>query len=85
MTDKLKVFRAEIDVIDRQLADLLEARFKLSEKIGELKRQTGAAVYDRRREQKLLAGLNERVTAPYRQNIGAVYQTILEESKKIQR
>ena len=79
----LQEYRARIDAIDDQITDLLKQRFALSQKIGEYKKQNGIAVYDKTREEAILSraadGSND-LAAP----VMAVYQTILEQSKKMQ-
>ena len=79
----LQEYRAQIDAIDDQITDLLKRRFDLSQKIGEYKKQNGIPVCDKTREEEILAragGKSGDLAAP----VTAVYQTILEQSKKAQ-
>ena len=79
----IQEYRARIDAIDDQITDLLKRRFALSQKIGEYKQQNGIAVYDKTREEAILSRAADGASdlaAP----VTAVYQTILEQSKKIQ-
>lgn len=79
----IQEYRARIDAIDDQITDLLKRRFALSQKIGEYKQQNGIAIYDKIREEAILSRAKEKsgdLAAP----VTAVYQTILEQSKKIQ-
>ncbi len=79
----LQEYRARIDAIDRQITDLLKQRFALSQKIGEYKQKNGIVVFDPSREQEILTraadGASDLSTP-----VTAVYQTILEQSKKMQ-
>lgn len=52
----LKVLRAEIDVIDRQLVALFEQRMAVTEQVGRYKLAHGVPVLDRGREEQVLAG-----------------------------
>ena len=52
----LKVLRAEIDVIDRQLVALFEQRMAVTEQVGRYKLAHGIPVLDRGREEQVLAG-----------------------------
>lgn len=52
----LKVLRAEIDVIDRQLVALFEQRMAVTEQVGRYKLTNGLPVLDRSREEQVLAG-----------------------------
>ncbi len=47
--------RKELDVIDREIVALYEARMRLSREIGALKRENGARIYDETRETAVLA------------------------------
>ena len=79
----LQEYRAQIDAIDDQITDLLKRRFALSQKIGEYKKQNGIPVCDKTREEEILArakGKSGDLAAP----VTAVYQTILEQSKRAQ-
>lgn len=79
----IQEYRARIDAIDRQITDLLKQRFALSQKIGEYKQKNGIVVFDPSREQEILTRAQvsaDDLSAP----VTAVYQTILEQSKKIQ-
>ncbi len=85
MTEEVYRIRKEIDALDRQLVELLVRRFNLSTEIGNYKRQNGLAIIDETREAQLMADIVKRAGLSYQQPITAVYQTLLEESKRIQR
>ena len=81
----LKAHRDQIDLIDSQIAQLLNKRFSISEEIGKVKADSGKAVEDPNREKivldKVSAGANNSIAG----SLINVYRCILEESKKHQR
>ena len=52
--DELERLREEIDGIDRELASAFERRMKVAGRIGLVKKRSGAAVLDEKREQTVL-------------------------------
>jgi 3-deoxy-7-phosphoheptulonate synthase/chorismate mutase len=73
----------EIDGLNAQLLDLLEARGRLVEKIAELKKRHGIQVHDPDREGAMLAAVLARATSPFsREQIARVFQCILEVSRE---
>ena len=52
--EKISVLRNEIDAIDRQIFDLLVARFACAHKIGDAKKAGGYAITDLNRENVLI-------------------------------
>ena len=74
--------RNEIDEIDVQIMSLLEKRFSLATKIGDIKKMTNSSVLDSNREKYILDKINKYSHFP---QIERVYLTILSESKSIQR
>lgn len=49
-SDKLSGWRREIDIIDRQIIDLLAKRFKITEEIGIFKARNELSAFDANRE-----------------------------------
>lgn len=80
----IESIRKEIDAVDDELVALLKARFDLSRAIGEEKKKKGLPVYDARREEALLSRLEEAAT-PYGGEVRALYERIMELSRKLQR
>lgn len=77
--------RLEYDAIDAQIVTLLEARFELSEAMGQLKERSGLSFYDPKREAQVIDKLKSALVHPsYFPQIQAVYQRIFEVSKYIQ-
>ena len=80
----IELLRKEIDAVDDQLVTLLKARFDLSRAIGEEKKKKSLPVYDPEREGLLLSRL-EKQAAPYGGEVRALYERIMELSRKLQR
>ena len=53
-TERLSVFRAQIDELDRSLIDIIVRRMRLSDEIGEYKRDNDIAVFQPARYEELL-------------------------------
>lgn len=80
----IELLRKEIDAVDDELVALLKARFDLSKAMGEEKKKLNRPVYDARREEALLLRLEE-AAAPYGGEVRALYERIMELSRKLQR
>lgn len=80
--DNLKVLRSRIDILDDQIMDLLNKRFKVTNQIGQLKKVTNKVVLDENREQIIINKMSNYSHYP---QISTIYKTIMEESKKAQR
>ena len=78
----LEDFRKQIDQIDQKVIKLLKKRFEISQNIREFKQQNGLSVLDNAREDQIL---NRAAQGDYSQQIKAVYKTVLEQSKQIQK
>lgn len=76
--------RLAINQIDQQLMHLLEERFKLTEKIGQIKRQNGLPVYDATREAAIFQKIDDE-SFQYQDEIKKVYQAIMTISKEQQK
>lgn len=82
--DPLIPLRSEITSIDESIVELLEKRFEVIEEIAEIKQQNGMEVLDANREKELLAKLKENVKDTDEGFIEAIYERILDESRKKQ-
>lgn len=80
----IESIRKEIDAVDDELVALLKARFDLSVAMGEEKKRLNRPVYDAEREGLLLLRL-EKEGAPYGGQVRALYEKIMELSRKLQR
>lgn len=83
--DKLKQLREDIDLINRELLELLNKRAKISLEIGKEKQKHGQPIYDPIREQAILNELIELNGGPFSNDtIIALFKEIFKASKKIQ-
>lgn len=73
--------RKEIDLIDDELIKLLEKRFLITSKVGDVKRENIHAVLDTSREQQILEKIKSKDPI-IKDELEAVYKAILTESKK---
>lgn len=80
--DKIKDLRQQIDILDDELMSLLNRRYDISERIGEIKSNSKKDVLDQKRE---IDVLNKAKKYDHSQQIELVYKTIMSESKNIQR
>ena len=74
--------RTKIDQIDTEIMNLLDKRYSLTTKIGEIKRLNKTAVLDSNREDLIIEKTSKYSHSP---QIKQVYQTIMKESKELQR
>ena len=79
--DKIDNLRRSIDIIDDKIMTLLEERFSLSMKIGELKKLTKTAILNTKREDAIL---NKTLKYSHSPEINSTYKTMLKESKLLQ-
>ena len=80
--------RAQINELDNQIASALAMRMSLSKEIGEVKRAGGLPITDEKREKQVLARVGEiaeKTVCGTSNRVRAVYELILDESKKMQR
>ena len=84
--DDLCNMRSEIDRLDRKISELLRARFNVSKRIGEYKRNGNMPVTDKTRETELLKKIGScgGDDAENNERIERVYGSILSESRKLQ-
>lgn len=61
---QLKPLREQIDAVDAQILDLLNARAQLAQQVGHLKANTNAPVFRPEREAQVLRGVAERNPGP---------------------
>lgn len=80
--DTLTSLRKEINEIDEQIMDLLDKRMTVSTKIGILKQDQNHPVLDTNRE---LLIYNKTSKYSHSPQIRSIYNTIMSESKSLQR
>lgn len=82
----MQEYRKQIDKIDEDIIASLGLRAKTTAKVGQLKKETGMAVYDPKREQDL-AKLHKAWAEKYGADpelVDAIFQSIINNSKKKQ-
>lgn len=76
--------RRKINGLDLRAAAILVERFRTAERIGRLKKKSGLAVRDAKREREVL----ERVSArcgEYSKSVKSVFRTVIKESRGMQK
>lgn len=83
---QIKKLRIEIDAIDARIFQLLQQRFRLSKKIGKLKKKTGLMILDRKRESRIYQRLNRKARGSYLDLplVKGIWKHILKKSYQIQ-
>jgi chorismate mutase / prephenate dehydratase len=77
--------RAAIDVVDRQLLQLLNIRAKLACELARVKRETGVDIVDAEREQQVLALVCKNNAGPFdRDAITRIFESIILEARRVQ-
>ena len=84
--DELKSLRDEIDVIDRQIASLLQQRMGVTYRVGQYKVANNMKVLDEEREKQVLAAKAALSDDPAMQSaLTTLFETIMSLSRKQQR
>lgn len=84
--DELKLLRGEIDVIDRQIADLLQQRMDITYRVGQYKVRNHMQVLDEAREKQVLDAKTAMSDDPNMQfALTTLFETIMSISRKQQR
>jgi len=83
---ELEAIRNKIDDIDRKLSELLQERMDLVSQVADYKRKNNAEILDEGREKKVIENVLSSVSNPdYTENIKAIFQFIMDNSKEYQR
>lgn len=78
--------RNEIDVLDRNIVELLNKRAVAAHEIGRLKRQTSLPIYEPRREATILRNVSEANTGPLSNaDLQSIYESIIAVMRALQR
>ena len=80
----LKHLRKEIDRVNNGLMDLFIERMKISEEIGEYKRKNGMKIYDKNREDEIIAEVIEGREEKYKAYISEFLKELMKMSREIQ-
>lgn len=82
---KLNNLRNEIDVLDKQIAKLLNERFILVEKIKKVKVQSTFEIEDKQREFDIITNNLKYINSNFKEHFKNVYEMIFKVSKDIQK
>lgn len=82
----LESCREQIDVLDRQIAALLNERAKVVEVIGSLKQGAQLRVYEPKREEAVYRNVTESNSGPLKADaLKRIYERIMDEMRTLQR
>lgn len=82
---ELLPLRNEIDILDRQIIQLLVNRAKLARKIGDVKHRFGLAVFEKHREDAVLAKVERFRQAPLDElGLQRIYRAIMLTMRRLQ-
>lgn len=76
--------RFELDALDTMLVELYLKRLKISEEIGRIKAASGAEIYDKAREDDIIARRTEGLDETKAAAVEALYRTVFDVSRRIQ-
>ncbi|WP_066504048.1 chorismate mutase [Abyssisolibacter fermentans] len=81
--DKL---RDEIDMIDKELVEILEKRMKIAMDVGKYKKENGLPILNKEREKQVLERISNYVEDDnLKKYILELFQSIMDESKELQK
>ena len=80
----LNELRDELDVIDEQIVDLFQKRMEVCGEIAEVKKESGKAVYDSRREREKMNSLIKMTQDDFKRDVFSLYTSIMDLSKSYQ-
>lgn len=84
VSESLKALRAAIDLIDRQIVEILAARFLITGLVGKLKLKHKIPLVDKKREKEVLSQIR-RIAGPLNIDeafIAKIFQAIIKEARK---
>jgi chorismate mutase-like protein len=78
--------RDQIDVVDLQIVELLNARTRIVEEIGRIKQQVDLPIYEPAREDAVYRNVLDNNRGPMPEDsVRRVFERIIDEMRKIQR
>lgn len=82
----LEECRRKIDVLDREIVELLNRRAQVVEVIGEIKQKAAMRVYEPKREDAVFANVSGSNGGPLRNDaLKRIYERIIDEMRTLQR
>jgi len=78
-------WRQAVDILDRQVVDLINQRASVAHEIGRLKREKGMPIYEPSREKAVLANVKKANKGPLSDHdIVSIFERIMDMMRKIQ-
>ena len=82
---EIDVLRKDIDRLDKEICDLLVARFAVVRGIGEVKKRDGIPITNEGREEAVIARVRSATSVEGEKNaLEAIYRQVIAESKKLE-
>ena len=83
---EIDVLRKDIDRLDKEICDLLLARFAVVRGIGEIKKREGLPILNAGREEVVIQKVRANATATEEKDaLEGIYRKVMEESKKLEK
>ena len=82
--NKIKEFREKINSIDNRIIKLLEERFLIAKKIGQIKFNSNNKILDAKREREIIDNLNIKTKIISKESLSVIYKNIFKVSREIQ-
>ena len=83
--EKLEELRKRIDGVDEQICALLKERFDLVKEVGKAKKNLGANVENKDRENEVIEAVRNRLPEELKDYAEEIYRAIFKTSKDYQR
>lgn len=85
--NEIEKFRAQIDIIDQTILELIGKRYAISGRIGTVKRDLKLSILNKEREKELLTNIKSKARKLNLDEklIEDVWQRIIKESRKVQK
>lgn len=84
--DAIRAFRDRIDVLDRQLVDLLNERAACAREIGRVKGADGTPIYQPAREADVLANVRRSNRGPLSDDaLSRLFERVIDEARWLER
>ena len=83
---EIDVLRKDIDRLDKEICDLLIARFAVVRGIGEVKKRDGIPITNAGREEVVIARVRSTSAVPEEKDaLERIYRKVIEESKNLEK
>ena len=82
---ELEVLRKDIDLLDKEICELLLNRFSVVREIGEVKKREGLPITNAGREEAVIEKVRANAILPAEKDaLERVYRTVIAEAKKLE-